>query len=96
MLLISLALELTILLSFWLCLGVWTHERSTAARQTFLALALSGVLWCVGALADYRQLLPELWSDRLRYLGVLSLPAFWAGLLYDGPALEAAWGLVRD
>ena len=25
-----------------------------------------------------------------------ALPAFWAGLLYDGPVLEAAWDLVRD
>jgi glutamate--cysteine ligase len=25
-----------------------------------------------------------------------ALPAFWAGLLYDEPTLEAAWALVRD
>jgi glutamate--cysteine ligase len=25
-----------------------------------------------------------------------ALPAFWAGLLYDGPVLDAAWDLVRD
>lgn len=25
-----------------------------------------------------------------------ALPAFWAGLLYDAPVLEAAWDLVRD
>jgi glutamate--cysteine ligase len=25
-----------------------------------------------------------------------ALPAFWAGLLYDGPVLEAAWDLVKD
>ena len=61
MFLISLCLELTVLLSFWLCLGICTQERATAARQTFLALAVSGALWCVGEIAHYRQLLPELW-----------------------------------
>ena len=25
-----------------------------------------------------------------------ALPALWAGLLYDGPTLDAAWELVRD
>jgi PAS domain-containing protein len=90
MLLISLGLELTILLSFWLCLGVWTQERSTAARQTFLALAVSGILWCLGEIAHYRDLMPEPWCDRLQYLGVLSLPAFWAGLACHASRVDLA------
>jgi len=25
-----------------------------------------------------------------------AMPAFWTGLLYDGPALDAAWDMVKD
>lgn len=27
---------------------------------------------------------------------ICALPAFWTGILYDGPALDAAWDLVKD
>lgn len=90
MLLISLALELTVLFSFWLCLGVWTQERATAARQTFLALAISSAFWCVGEIAHQRDLMPEVWSDKLLYIGILSLPAFWAGLACHAARLDLA------
>jgi PAS domain-containing protein len=90
MLLISIALELTVLFAFWLSLGVWTQERPTAARQTFLALAVSAALWCIGEIAYYRELLPEAWSDRLLYLGVLSLPPFWMGMACHASRLDLA------
>lgn len=90
MLLISLALELTVLLAFWLCLGVCTQERATPARQTFVAFALAGSIWCVGEIAHYRELMPEIWSDRLLYAGVLSLPPFWAGLACHASRLDLA------
>jgi PAS domain-containing protein len=90
MLLISLALELTVLLAFWLFLGVWTQERATPARQTFLALSISGMIWCTGEIAHYRDLLPEVWADRLLYVGVLSLPAFWCGLACHASRLDLA------
>jgi len=90
LLLISIALELTVLLSFWLCLGVWTQERSSASRQNFLAVAVSGGIWCIAEIAFYRELTPEPWSDKLLYLGVLSLPPFWAGLACHASRLDLA------
>ena len=35
-------------------------------------------------------------ADGVPWRKLCSLPAFWAGLLYDEPVLEAAWDLVRD
>jgi len=90
MLLISIALELTVLLSFWLFLGVWTQERPTAARQTFLALAIAAALWCVGEITFYRSVIPEIWSDRILYLGVLGLPPFWIGMAAHASRLDLA------
>lgn len=90
MLMISLLLELTVLLTFWLCLGVWQQERPTSARQTFLAMGAAAMVWCVGEIAVYREVLDEQWSDRLRYLGVLCLPPMWAGLACHTSRVELA------
>ena len=48
------------------------------------------MLWCVGEIAYYRDLLPEVWTDRILYVGVLSLPAFWAGLACHASRLDLA------
>lgn len=86
----TLALELTILLAFWLCLAVWQRDRSTPGRTTFVALTASGILWCLGELLYQRGLFSELTADRIRYAGVLALPAFWAGLAAHATRLELA------
>jgi glutamate--cysteine ligase len=35
-------------------------------------------------------------ADAGAWTNLCALPAFWTGLLYDEPSLEAAWSLVRD
>jgi PAS domain-containing protein len=90
MLLYSIGLELTILLAFWLCLGVWQKDRSTAGRLTFVALGFSAILWCGGELLALREVLDEAVSDRIKYLGILSLPALWLGMAGHATRLELA------
>jgi PAS domain-containing protein len=90
MLLYSIGLELTILLAFWLCLGVWQKDRSTTGRATFVALGFSAILWCSGELLTLREVSDEAVADRIRYLGVLSLPSLWLGLAGHATHLELA------
>jgi PAS domain-containing protein len=90
MLLYSIGLELTILLAFWLCLGVWQKDRSTTGRATFVALGFSVVLWCSGELMALREVLDEAVADRIKYLGILSLPSLWLGLAGHAARLELA------
>jgi PAS domain-containing protein len=90
MLLYSIGLELTILLAFWLCLGVWQKDRSTTGRATFVALGLSSVLWCSGELMAVREIVDEAIADRIKFLGILSLPSLWLGLAGHAARLELA------
>jgi PAS domain-containing protein len=90
MLLYSIGLELTILLAFWLCLGVWQKDRSTTGRTTFVALGVSAILWCSGELLALREVLDEAVADRVKYLGILSLPPLWLGLAGHATRLELA------
>ena len=90
MLLYSIGLELTILLAFWLCLGVWQKDRSTTGRATFVALGFSALLWCSGELLAVRELLDEAVADRIKYLGILSLPSLWLGLAGHATRVELA------
>jgi PAS domain-containing protein len=90
MLLYSIGLEVTILLAFWLCLGVWQKDRSTTGRVTFVALGVSSVLWCSGELLAVREVFDETVLDRVKYLGILSLPPLWLGLAGHATRLELA------
>lgn len=90
MLLTSLCLELTILLAFWLALGVWRQERPTPARATFAALGAAAILWCLGEVTVLRGVLDEVQADRLRYAGILTLPPLWAGLAGHLSRIELA------
>jgi len=90
MLLYSIGLEFTILLAFWLCLGVWQKDRSTTGRATFVALGFSFVLWCSGELLALRGVFDEAVLDRVKYLGILSLPPLWLGLAGHATGLELA------
>jgi PAS domain-containing protein len=78
MTLFEVALELNIALALWLCLGVSQADRSTPGRGTFGALCLSAMLWCTGELVEQRGLADEWIGDRIKYLGVLTLPPLWA------------------
>lgn len=90
MLLYAIGLELTILMGFWLCLGVLQKDASAPGRTTFAALCLSGMAWCAGELVYQRGIVDEATADRIRYLGVLTLPALWAGLAALTARLELA------
>jgi glutamate--cysteine ligase len=43
-----------------------------------------------------KQFLEMRGADMGSAASVVALPAFWVGLLYDQPALDAAWDLVKD
>lgn len=90
MLTYSIALELTILMVFWLCLLVWHRDRSTPGRTTFVALGVSASVWCLGELVYQRGVLDELTADRIRYVGILSLPPLWAGMAGHAARLDLA------
>lgn len=90
MLLYSICLELTILLTFWLCLGVWQKDRATTGRLTFVALGLAAVFWSTGELLAVRQVVDEVFADRIKYVGILSLPPLWLGLAGHAARLELA------
>lgn len=86
----SLALELIILLAFWLGLGVWQKDRATPGRKVFLAMALSVAAWCFGDLSAERGLLGPVASYRIEYLGMLSMPALWLGAAAHAARLDVA------
>jgi PAS domain-containing protein len=90
MLLYSVGLEFTMLLTLWVCLGVWQRDSSTPGRSTFGALCVAGLLWCAGELAAVRGLVNELTSDRVLYAGVFSLPPLWLGLAGHATRLPLA------
>ena len=92
----AIGLELTMLLTFWLVLGAWqrggtwSRLRATPGRGTLMALGASAMLWCFGELAYQRELLPEIWSDRVRYLGILSIGPLWMGFAAHAVGLDLA------
>ena len=90
MLLYSVGLEFTMLLTLWVCLGVWQRDRSTPGRSTFGALCAAGLLWCAGELAAVRGLTNEFVSDRVLYAGVFSLAPLWLGLAGHATRLPLA------
>jgi PAS domain-containing protein len=92
----AIGLELTMLLTFWLALGAWQRAgswqrfRSLPGRESLGALCVSAMLWCAGELAVQRDLLPEIWADRLRYLGILSIAPLWMGFAAHASGLDLA------
>jgi len=90
MTLFEIALELNIALALWLCLGVSQADRSSPGRATFGALCLAAMVWCTGELVDQRGLADEWLGDRIKYLGVLTLPPLWAGFAAHAARLDLA------
>ena len=90
MTLFEVALELNIALALWLCLGVNQADRSTPGRGTFGALCLSAMVWCTGELVGQRGLADEWVGDRIKYLGVLTLPPLWAAFAAHVVRLDVA------
>lgn len=90
MTLFEVALELNIALALWLCLGVSQSDRSTPGRATFGALCLAAMVWCTGELVEQRGLADEWLGDRIKYLGVLTLPPLWAAFASHVAGLDVA------
>lgn len=85
------AIELTLLLVVWQCLSVWQRDPFTPGRRIFMGLALSCACWCLGLLVAREGALPATWSDRIGFLGVLTLPALWLGLALCSANPESSW-----
>lgn len=90
MTLFEVALELNIALALWLCLGVTQADRSSPGRATFAGLCLAAIFWCTGELVGQRGLADEWLADRIKYLGVLTLPPLWAGFAAHAARLDVA------
>jgi PAS domain-containing protein len=81
----ALLLELTALLTFWLCLGAWQEEGAAAGRRAFVGLALAVFAWSVGGLARVEGLATVDQVHRIAMAGAIQVPALWFSL-----ALRAA------
>ncbi len=94
----ELLLELTALLTFWLCLAAWQRDRTARGRRLFIALSACVFAWTTASLADAHDALLPGDVRRLTYLGVLALPALWLALslVVRGSALaeRAPWALA--
>src|SRR5215831_8875940 len=73
-------LELTALLSFWLCLGAWQEEGAASGRRTFVGLSLGVFAWTVGVLAHVEGIVCLRQSQRIAMLGAIPIPALWLSL----------------
>lgn len=76
----ELLLELIALLTFWLCLAAWQRDRTTRGRKLFMGLCGAAVLWNAGNLVQALGAMPDRETQRLSYLGMLTLPALWLAL----------------
>jgi PAS domain-containing protein len=85
-----LALELTIVMSVWICLGVWQRHRAALGRHAFIGLCLAAIAWCAGELLFLRGACSEVAADRLKYIGVLSLPPLWLGAAASAARMQFA------
>jgi PAS domain-containing protein len=73
-------LELTALLSFWLCLGAWQEEGAASGRPAFVLLALCVFAWSVGVLAQVEGVMTLEQQHRIVMLGAMPIPTLWLSL----------------
>lgn len=76
----ALLLELTALLSFWLCIGAWQEEGAASGRRAFVSLCLAVFAWSVGVLARVEGLVTLVVAQRIVSVGVIAVPTLWFGL----------------
>jgi hypothetical protein len=88
--LVKIAFELSILLGLSLVLGVAEKDRATAGRVTFAFLALVCMLWSLGELLVLLEVVNGWVGERIRYAGILALPALWIGFAAHAAGLEVA------
>lgn len=91
-------LELTTLLTLWLCLAAWQRDRTARGRRLFMAMCGGVLAWSAGNLVGSVGDLPEIEALRLSYLGILVLPPLWLALalVLRGARIaeKAPWGLA--
>ena len=73
-------LELTALLSFWLCLGAWQEEGGASGRRAFVGLSLAVFAWSVAVLAHVEGLISLEQQHRIAMVGAIPVPALWFSL----------------
>jgi len=81
-------LELNLVLACWLALAVFQRDRRTPGRVTFALVCVSAGAWCFGELASAREVLSGATAQRVKYAGMLSLPALWVGVAFRAARLE--------
>ncbi|HTF35468.1 MAG TPA: histidine kinase N-terminal 7TM domain-containing protein [Myxococcota bacterium] len=80
MTLYALALELTAVLALWLTLGAWQQDRDQPGRLCFSVMCFAVLVWCSGELLLARGAIDLGTSERVKYLGIVTLPALWLGV----------------
>jgi hypothetical protein len=88
--LLEIAFELSALLGLSLLLGVAQKDRATAGRVSFMLLALVCTLWSLNELLVLTQVSSPAVAQRIRYLGIFTLPALWVGYAAHAAGLEVA------
>jgi PAS domain-containing protein len=76
----ALVLEITAMLALWLTLGAWQQDRDRPGRLCFSAMCIAVFVWCTGELLFARGALEHGTSERIKYLGIVTLPALWLGV----------------
>jgi PAS domain-containing protein len=94
----ALLIELTALLSFWLCLATWQRDRTARGRRLFIALSALVGIWSASGLGRIHGALDPVSVDRLAFLAILPFPTLWLCLALSvrgSPLLERApWVLA--
>jgi hypothetical protein len=88
--LLKIAFELSALLGLSLVLNVAQKDRATAGRVSFMLLGLVCILWSLNELLLLTQVLSPAAAQRIRYLGIFTLPALWIGYAAHAASLEVA------
>jgi PAS domain-containing protein len=88
MTLYALVLELTAVLALWLTLGAWQQDRDQPGRLCSSAMCVAILVWCAGELLFARGAIGYATSERVKYLGIVTLPALWLGVAAHAGRLQ--------
>lgn len=85
-----LLLEISLLVVLAVGLGAWQRDSSMTGRLTFCALCGAVALGALGEVLAIRGLGTELFADRVKYLGMMVIPALWLGFAAHLAHLDVA------
>jgi len=86
----ALVLELTTVLALWLILAAWQQDSDQPGRVCFGAMCVSALVWCTGELLFARGAIDPVTSERIKYIGIVTLPALWLGVAAHAAQLRVA------